>query len=142
MPIYEFQCSRCGRTDEQAFPMAEMPDAVACPCGEPAARKISINRNVAVKNREYAFDKSKCVQNFGQRYGRTPEQQHALYQDYFHRMKQLAKGRKSSKKTDIKYLGGVPGEMADSIGRHEGDPEAFVKDPVTFLKKTGMAVDE
>jgi putative FmdB family regulatory protein len=141
MPTYEFECSRCGRRDEQVHPMSGMPDSVACPCGEQAVRVISANRNSFLKNREFVFDKSKCVRSFGHGI-RSPEQQHALYQDYFGRMKQMAKGRKTSKKTDIKYLGGVPGEMADSIGRHEGDPEAFIKDPVTFLKKTGMAVDE
>ena len=32
----------------------------------------------------------------------------------------------------------MPGEMADSIGEHEGDKEAVIKDPIPFLKKTGL----
>jgi putative FmdB family regulatory protein len=33
MPIYEYRCRACGRTDEVLRPLAEADDAVTCTCG-------------------------------------------------------------------------------------------------------------
>jgi len=92
-----------------------------------------------VANREYVFDKAKCVQGFGKDFGRTDAEQHKHYQDYRADM-QMRKSKLSPKQKvqGMEWLGMMPGEMVDSIGLHEGDPEAVLKDPTTFLKKTGL----
>jgi putative FmdB family regulatory protein len=33
MPIYEYRCRACGRTDEVLRPLAAADDAVTCTCG-------------------------------------------------------------------------------------------------------------
>ena len=138
MPTYEFHCAACGEMIEQVFPMSGMPDSVACVCGSAAARQISANGNVVVKNTEYQFRKDRIVRSFGHGYGRSVRQQHDGYVRYFEDLKKRKREVKAQKKTNaMEWIGGMPGEMVDSIGLHEGDPEAVLKDPVTFLKKTG-----
>lgn len=138
MPTYEFQCGDCGSHTEQVFSMSEMPDSVACGCGHRAGRVISSNSNVFVRNREYVFDKSKNVRSFARDFGVSDQKHHENYRKKFEGIKQRQKAMRASKhKHEIQWLGGMPGEMVDSIGLHEGDKEAVYKDPVTFLKKTG-----
>lgn len=119
--------------------MASMPSTIDCPCGSQAGRVIDCVPESYVANREYTFDKGNCVQGFGKDYGRTDQQQHRHYESYFadirSRKRKLTAGQK---KQGLEWVGGMPGEMVDSIGMHEGDPEAVLKDPVTFLKKTGL----
>lgn len=119
--------------------MASMPQSVVCHCGSDAVRVITSAPQSFVANREYVFDKAKCVQGFGKDYGRTDAEQHRHYQEYFGDIRKR-KSKLSSKQKDqgLEWIGGMPGEMVDSIGLHEGDPEAVIKDPTTFLKKTGL----
>lgn len=139
MPLYDYECQRCGREDERSFSMADMPQTVPCPCGHEAVRVIHSVPTSFVKDREYVFDKAKCVMSNGRRYGRTDQQQHEIYRSTFEKMKRNQKRLKGSKhKHDIEWVGGMPGEMADSICEHEGDKQAVYKDPVPFLKKTGL----
>lgn len=140
MPRYDYGCESCGHREERSFSMADMPSTVPCPCGAVASRVIESVPELFVANREYVFDKRHCVQNFGAAYGRTGEQQHAHYKRYFKQIRDRKQSlRMSSKKHQgLEWVGGMPGEMADSIGMHEGDPEAVSKDPEAFLKKTGL----
>lgn len=43
MPTYEFRCRSCGPFDA-IYSMRDVPDAVACRCGEPAPRGITAPR--------------------------------------------------------------------------------------------------
>jgi len=142
MPTYEFECGACECVTEAVFSMSGKPDSVACEqCGGEAQSIISrsAGSNSFVKDRPFEFDKSKCVQSFGKKFGRTDQQQHKVYQDYVEGMKKDRRAAKlSGKKNDIEWLGCMPGEMVDSIGQHVGDKEAVSKDPVTFLKKTDL----
>tara|TARA_R110002126_G_scaffold291760_1_gene457031 strand:- start:22577 stop:22948 length:372 start_codon:yes stop_codon:yes gene_type:complete len=119
--------------------MADMPSTVECACGSDAVRVIDRAPESFVANREYTFDKGNCVQGFGKDYGRSDAEQHRHYEQYFGDIKKR-KRKLSSKQKDsgMEWIGGMPGEMVDSIGLHEGDPEAVLKDPKTFLKKTGL----
>jgi len=138
MPTYEFQCDGCGARAEQVFSIMEMPDSVACSCGRLAGRVLSSNANVFVKNREYVFDRAKNVRSFARDFGVSDQKHHENYRKKFEGIKQRQKALRTSRhKDDIQWLGGMPGEMVDSIGQHEGDKEAVYKDPIAFLKKTG-----
>lgn len=139
MPRYDYECGTCGRREERVFSMADMPGSIPCPCGVDAPRVIDTLPESFVANREYVFDKRKNVRNFGYKYGRTDQQQHEHYRQYFDEIKKRKRETRSSKKgLEMEWVGGMPGEMVDSIGQHEGDPEAVLKDPVKFLKKTGL----
>lgn len=139
MPTYDYECSRCGRLDEQTFAITAMPQTVPCPCGHEAVRAFRRAPAFFAKNTEYVFDKAKCVMSNGRRFGRTDQQQHEIYRRTFDAMKRNQKKLKASKrKHEIEWLGGMPGEMADSICEHEGDKQAVYKDPLPFLKKTGL----
>ena len=122
--------------------MSSRPDAVECPeCGASAVVVISQNRMPCyVKDSEYVFDPAARVVNFGKDYGRSVEQQHQHYKDYIKDIKDRKEALRSSgkKHRGLEWIGTMPGEMADTIGMQEGDPEAVSKDPVTFLKKTGL----
>lgn len=124
--------------------MSSKPDSVACECGQQARSIISSNSNSYVANREYVFDQGSCVQSFGRSLGRTRAQQHQHYQSYFADIRKRRRQMKgcNTLKNGMEWIGGMPGEMADSIGMHEGDPEAVSKDPEAFLKKTGMHAEQ
>ena len=139
MPRYDYQCTNCESLEERVFSMASMPQSVVCHCGSDSVGVITSAPQSFVANREYVFDKAKCVQGFGKDYGRTDAEQHRHYQEYFGDIKKRkAKLSSKQKGQGLEWIGGMPGEMVDSIGLHEGDPEAVVKDPTTFLKKTGL----
>ena len=139
MPRYDYQCPFCKVREEYVFSMAEMPSTVECACGSDAVRVIDKAPESFVANRDYVFDPGKCVQGFGKDFGRTDAQQHKHYQDYFGDIKKRkSKLSAKQKNNSLEWIGGMPGEMVDSIGLHEGDPEAVLKDPETFLKKTGL----
>lgn len=141
MPTYEYECGDCRKVQEHSCSFSAKPLSLDCECGGVAESIISSNGNVFVANSDYQFtDKSKTVVNFGKQFGRSVKQQHKHYQDYIADMKSTKKALASSKMkhTGMEWLGTMPGEMVDTIGMHEGDPEAVAKDPVTFLKKTGL----
>lgn len=139
MPLYDYECGTCGLREEKVFSMADMQSEIDCPCGQKAVRVIDSVPDSFVANREYVFDKGNCVQGFGKDFGRTDAQQHKHYQEYFAAIKKRKRSlTRNQKKQGLEWVGGMPGEMVDSIGLHEGDPEAVVKDPKTFLKKTGL----
>ena len=139
MPTYEYACGECGRRTEHHCAYSDKPASVTCYCGSEAGSVISANRNSFVRNRPYEFNKpNKTVVNFGEKYGRSIDQQIDLYRGYISDMQSMVRSRGASKKPDIEWLGTMPGEMVDTIGLHEGDPEAVAKDPVNFLKRTGL----
>ncbi len=148
MPRYDFECQGCGRRQERIFTMSSRPPAVPCACGLEAIQVILSVPESWVKNRPYEFRKDKIVGNNGKLAGRTAQQQHEGYRRHFDgiatKVKRLNRsgGRRSKDAGGFQYLGGMPGEMADSIGQQEGDKEAVAKDPVGFLKKTGLYVGE
>ena len=113
-----------------------------CECGGTATQVFLAVPDVVVKFREYTFNKATNVRSNGHTYGRSDREQHEHYRRSFdEQRKQVAAQRRSAKlfKEDgCEYLGGMPGEMADSIAEAEGDPDVVAKDPVTWLKKTGM----
>ena len=98
----------------------------------------SAGSNFYMKDAPFEFRKDKCVVNFGAKYGRSAQQQHEMHQRTIQQMQDMKKRSKAGKKADIEWLGTMPGEMVDSISRHEGDQEAVAKDPVGYLKKTGL----
>ena len=139
MPRYDYECGKCSSREEHVFSMAAMPRSVPCACGGQAVRVIDTVPHSFVANREYVFDPGDCVQSFGKAYGRTDAQQHAHYQKYRDDIRQRKRRLTPKQKTNsLEWIGMMPGEMVDSIGLHEGDPEAVLKDPKTFLKKTGL----
>ncbi len=127
--------------------MSARPSSVPCSCGAEAPQVI-VPSYAYVKDRPYEFDPKWVVGNNGKLAGRSAEQQHEGYRRHFDAIKTNIKrmnrsGSKRSKDAGgFQYLGGMPGEMADSIGQQEGDKEAVAKDPVGFLKKTGLYVGE
>lgn len=141
MPRYDYECRCCGHREEHFFSMADMPSTVACEaCGQESPRSISVPESF-VRNREYVFNPAKCVRSNGRLVGRSDQQQHELYRKWFDGMRTRQRDLKrshSKNKHEIQWIGGMPGEMADSIGEHEGDKEAVYKDPIPFLKKTGL----
>ncbi len=148
MPTYEFECQHCGRRRDEWFSMATRPTSVPCACGMEAVQVIRTVPESFVRNRPYEFDKRWVVGNNGKLAGRSAEQQHEGYRRHFEGIKTKVKrlnrsgGKRSKDAGGFQYLGGMPGEMADSIGQQEGDKEAVAKDPITFLKKTGLYVGE
>lgn len=144
MPTYEYECNDCSVLIEHVCSYASKPSQVACDCGGMGDPIISLNGNGYVANREYVFDQGNCVQSFGKQAGRSRQQQHDHYQQYFGDIKKRRRRMKgcNTLKNGMEWIGGMPGEMADSIGMHEGDPEAVSKDPESFLKKTGMHAEQ
>ena len=148
MPTYEYECQSCGRQQEQWFSMASRPGSVPCSCGLEAVQVILTVPESFMRFRPYEFRRDKVVGNNGKKYGRTAEQQHEGYQRHFGNVRKNVRALKrslSGSRHDaggVRYLGGMPGEMADSIGQQEGDKQAVSKDPETWFKKTGMYIGE
>lgn len=122
--------------------MADRPSSLPCQCGGVGSQVILSVPQSFVRFRPYEFNKAKNVRSNGALFGRTDEQQHEAYRRSFDtQRKQVAEMRRSLSKNSeggFEYLGGMPGEMADSIAETEGGKEVVDKDPVTFLKKTGL----
>lgn len=138
MPRYDYECGACGRREELVFTMSSMPQSVLCDCGEQAVRVIDTVPNGWVTDRPYVFDKARNVMSNGRLVGRSDQKQHELYRDYFDGMrKEQDRVNRSCGKKGARWIGGMPGEMVDSISEHEGK-EAVYKDPKKFLKKTGL----
>lgn len=148
VPTYDYQCLKCGARQEIRCSMSERMPSVACHCGGTAEQIIIAVPESFVRFRPYEFRRDKVVGNNGRLVGRSAEAQHEAYRRHYEGIRKNIKrlnrsGRRNAFSTDgWQYLGGMPGEMADSIGQQEGDKQAVVKDPVTFLKKTGMYVGE
>lgn len=140
---YDYECPN-GHGQEITCPMAERPASVKCTCGAVATQVFRSVPELFVKYREYQFDPSKAVASNGKKFGRTKRQQHEKYRRDFDLQRQMVRERshRPSKKNDIQYLGGMPGEMHDTITEMEGDKNVVLQDPVTWLKKTGMYVGE
>lgn len=143
---YDYLCEGCGRVTEVTCPMAERPAQLDCQCGAVARQAILTVPQSFVRNRPYEFKADKTVRHFGHRFGRTEQQQHEGYRQRLDAQRKHVKQRKRSlskeSKNGFEYLGGAPMEMVHAVGRHEGDPEAFHKDPVTFLKKNDLYFGE
>lgn len=137
MPTYEYTCPE-GHLTEQVCSWSARPTSMTCECGKLATPLITGGQGSFVRHRPYEFRSDKTVVNFGKKYGRSLQQQEKLYQGYVQDMKNMVRSRGTSKKADIQWLGTMPGEMVDSIGLHEGDPEAVAKNPVDFLKRTEL----
>jgi len=138
MPRYDYECGRCGRPEELTCSMADMPATVPCPCGERAVRVIRRLPDVCIRGASYEFRMDKNVRSNAQCFGRTDEQEHQVYVRKHEELRKMKRERKTSRKSDFECLGMMPGAMADSISKHEGDPTLVQRDPVTFLKKTGL----
>lgn len=128
--------------------MSARTSEVPCECGARATQIIVGVPESFVRFRPYEFRKDRVVGNNGKLAGRDAQQQHEGYRRHFDgiktNIKRINRGmsRRRFDAGGFQYLGGMPGEMADSIGQQEGDKEVVAKDPVTFLKKTGMYVGE
>jgi len=141
---YDYACPH-GHAQEVTCALADRRATLPCgSCGGVAVQVITTVPQAFVKFRDYTFDPTKVVGNNGARFGRTAKQQHEKYRKDFDMNKQLVRARshRPGKKNDFQYLGGMPGEMADSIAEQEGDKLAVLRDPSTFLKKTGLYVGE
>lgn len=145
MPTYEFECSACQVRKAVTTTWAERPASLTCPlCQGTAEPVISINTNPPiVKGFEYHFDRSKVVGNNGKKYGRSAYTQAQHYGRMFtERMKQEREKQRSLSRRapddGWEFVGGMPGEMHDSIVEQEGDKNVVLQDPVPFLKSTGL----
>ena len=142
MPRYEYECSPCHLRKEVMCSWESRPASLVCPqCGGEASAIVSLCAPPLVRNQPYKFDPKKTVASNGARFGRTPEEQHRHYKLAFDTQRKLVnERRRTPKATDDgwQYLGGMPGEMADSITEQEGDKEILYRDPVTFLKKNDL----
>lgn len=118
--------------------MSARTETVSCECGEEARQVILSCPDTYMKDRPFEFDRSKNVRSNGRLFGKSDQKQHEHYRNYFADMNKLQDRRnRSASKQNCQWIGGMPGEMVDSISEHEGK-EAVYKDPVTFLKKTGL----
>ena len=128
--------------------MAARPASLPCSCGGSAVQVILTVPDSYVRFTPYEFRKDKVVGNNGKRFGRTKEQQHEHYESHFGQIrKNIARSNRSRSKHSydaggIRYLGGMPGEMADSIAAQEGTKQAVSLDPDYWFRKTGMYVGE
>lgn len=140
---YDYECPQ-GHGQEVTCPMADRPASVPCPCGAEAVQVIRSVPHAYVRFTEYEFDQSKAVAGNGRRFGRSDKQQHEGYRRSLDLQRKMVRERshRPSKKNDIQYLGSMPGEMHDTITEMEGDKNVVLRDPVTFLKKTGLYVGE
>jgi hypothetical protein len=120
--------------------MSERKSVLPCPCGGEAQQIITAVPEVLVRFRPYEFNKAKNVRSNGYHFGRTDEQQHEQYRRVVETQRKLVerRNRDLGKKDGFEFLGVMPGEMADSIDENEGTKETVVRDPVTWLKKTGL----
>lgn len=147
MPRYDFECGACGNRAEHIFTMSSRPESVACPCGGVAANVITGTPNVFMRFSEYQFRRECVVGNNGKLVGRSAEQQHAGYEKQIgeyrtmHNRRKRGFGKGGAATNGFEVVGVMPGEMVDSIGQQEGDKEAVLKDPETFLRKTGLHFD-
>lgn len=141
--MYDYECTSCHLRREVHCRITERKDSLSCPeCGGVAEQIFLRVPEVLVRFKEYEFNKAKNVRSNGRVYGRSDWQQHEDYRKAFDTQRRQVRAERrsfhSEKEGGIEYLGGMPGEMADSIGEAEGDPEVVSKDPITFLKKTGL----
>lgn len=138
---YDFECASCGNAWEHTCSMSERPASLPCPCGGEAVQIITVVPEALIRFRPYEFNKAKNVRSFGATKGRTDEQQHEHYRRSFDMQRKMVSEQRRSgklhKEDGFQYLGGMPGEMADSINEAEGK-ETVQSDPITFLKKTGL----
>lgn len=140
---YDYECAN-GHLQEHSCMMSDRPAHLPCKCGCLAFQVIRTVPHVHVRFSEYQFNPAKAVGNNGKRFGRSRQQQHEKYRHDFDLQKRMVRERshRPNKKNDIQYLGGMPGEMADTIAEQEGDKNVVLQDPVTWLKKTGLYVGE
>lgn len=139
---YDFECEVCGHQHEHSCPMAARPTSLICPeCGGNSSQVFLSVPESFTKFREYRFDKAKNVRSYGASFGRSDSQQHEHYRNVMDLQRKLVgqerRSLKREKEGGIEFLGAMPGEMVDSIGQTEGDPEAVARDPVGFMKRTG-----
>lgn len=139
MPTYDYKCGSCGSAFEQFARFADYKPQVACECGATAERLFVPTRDVVVKGiAEYRFNPTKNVQ-VSKKWGRSARQEERNYEKVIETQRQLVKAKRAAGKErdGWEHLGTMPAPMVDSIGRHEGDKEAVLKDPIPFLKATG-----
>lgn len=139
---YDYECTSCAAVQEVVCRMDERPSVLRCPsCGSEARQVILSVPESFVRFRPYEFNKRTNVQSWGRTQGRTDEKQHDEYRKAFELQRTLVKQRRRTPKIrsdeEFEYLGGMPGEMVESINNAEGK-EAVQKDPVTFLKKNDL----
>lgn len=145
---YDYLCESCGVLQEVTCSMSDRKDAVPCACGGTASQYFGNVPYAFMRFRPYEFNPAKVVGNNGAAFGRTADQQHARYKHYFESVKKQCKQRNRSLSKNrfdeqgVRWMGGMPGEMVDSIGQQEGDPEVVSKDPEHFLKATGLHYEE
>lgn len=138
---YDYECEPCGLRFEVSCSMSERKDALPCPeCGREAPSIIVSVPYAYMRFRPYEFNKAKNVRSNGAEFGRSDQQQHEAYRRVIERKrKEVSLERAGCGKSDgFQFLGAMPGEMADSIDENEGGKETVVRDPVTWLKKTGL----
>lgn len=148
MGRYDYECGSCGAQTEHICSMSARPASLPCECGGEAKQVILSVPESFVKYRPYEFRKDKVVAHNGKKYGRTVDQQHKHYEEHFGQIrKNIARSNRSRSKNaydagGFRYLGGMPGEMADSIAAQEGTKQAVSIDPDYWFRKTGMYVGE
>lgn len=143
MPTYRYSCGSCGTAFERFARFEDFKASLECGCGQQAEVTISGGAAPIVRGMgEYKFDPRKNCRSFRGRSGKREEKH---YEKVIETQRQLVKARrKAGKERDDGWTfeGIMPAPMAQSIGAHEGDIEAVMKDPVPFLKATGTYMGE
>jgi putative FmdB family regulatory protein len=140
VPTYGYRCEACGSSFEKFARFAEFKPQEDCSCGAVASSVISGGGAPIVRGMpEYKFDPRKNSLTPGQ----NPAAVERRYAKKIGEMQ--AKAREWNKSAEARRDGWeceaiLPAPMADSIGRREGDIEAFAKDPIPFAKATGTYV--
>lgn len=138
---YDFECASCSFLQEVSYPMAEKPDVLPCPqCGGEARQVFTTAPESFVRGRPFVYDKAKNCMSNGRMFGRTDQQQHEGYRQYFDGLAKANRQRRASgsKKGEVQWLGGAPAEMCLSFGDNVGQRDAAYKDPVGFLKANDL----
>lgn len=144
----------CGKSTSIGYPSNIGPPALRCPCGQentwkkircvdPEQRSPEQQAPYGfVKGFQYRYDPAKIVGNSGAKYGRSAYTQAQHYgRFYTQALKQERERQRSPSRANDdgwQWIGGMPGEMYESIVEHEGDKNVVLQDPVPFLKANDL----
>lgn len=141
---YGFSCDACAQEQEVSCTWAERPATLPCACGGVASPVITGGREAFMKGRPMVYEHKYTMPNMGTRYGVSDEQQDRIYGGRIReaRKKNAQRRRSLSRKDGFDHVGKMPLEIEQYIMDSTGDKGAVMKDPETWLKKTGCWTGE
>lgn len=146
MPTYAFQCTECRHEQDYTCPWRDRPSTLACEaCGHTSEPLITGGIEPLVKDTTWQWDRATNVPSMG-RFVRSDQEQHRRYQKIVSEAKRDAKNfRKNLAKKDdtqLELIGRVPLEAHEGVVEALHDKQAWTKDTVGLLKKTGFYCGE